>query len=64
MLAWSQVATITNYQGSGFAMDYVKMAIYPNNTMSLFATDVDPVSFKPFYEETTFCGVTTDPSNI
>jgi hypothetical protein len=45
-------------------MDYVKMAIYPNNTMSLFATDVDPVSFKPFYEETTFCGVTTDPSNI
>ncbi len=64
MLAWSQVATITNYQGQGFAMDYVKMAIYPNNTLSLFATDVDPVTFKPFYEETAQCGVTSEKSTI
>jgi len=64
LLRWSQTATITNYQGHGFALDYVRMAIYANDSLTLFASDINPTEYSPIYEETSVCPLSTQPGTV
>lgn len=62
-LGWAATNLISDYQSSqgGYVYDHVAFTLFPNNTLKIFATDIYPSTYKPVYEETTFCTVTTDP---
>jgi len=56
-VAWSQTELITNYQGSGYAWDYVRMVAFPNDTLIVTASDLNTTTYAPIYEETTYCPI-------
>ena len=62
-LGFAATALISDYQSShgGYVYNHVSFSLLPNNTLKIFATDIYPNTYKPVYEETTFCNVTTDP---
>jgi hypothetical protein len=62
-IGWAATSLISDYQSSqgGYVYNHVSFGLYPNNTLRIFATDIYPNTYKPAYEETTYCNVTTDP---